>query len=68
VLPSSSPAGLIVFGACQPAWSLNATSTFMLEAPEGNLKVAWRHPNTHEVHWMLELRKSGQYAEAEDGE
>jgi len=40
----------------------------MLEAPEGNLKVAWRHPNTHEVHWMLELRKSGQYAEAEDGE
>ena len=57
-----------MFGAYQPALSLNATSTVMLEAPEGSLKVEWRHPNTHEVHWILERRKSGQYAEAEDDE
>jgi len=23
----------------------------------------WRHPNTHEVHWRLERRKSAQYGE-----
>jgi len=40
----------------------------MLGGAGGNLKVAWRHPNTHEVHWILERRKSGQYAEAEDDE
>ena len=26
----------------------------------------WRHPQTHEIHWRLERRKSAQRGEAED--
>ena len=26
----------------------------------------WRHPKTHEVHWRLERRKSGQHGDADE--
>ena len=28
--------------------------------------LEWRHPNTHEVHWRLERRKSTHFGEDED--
>ena len=27
--------------------------------------LEWRHPNTHEIHWRLERRKSAQHADDE---
>jgi len=26
----------------------------------------WRHPNTHEVHWRLERRRSGQHGDNDE--
>jgi hypothetical protein len=26
----------------------------------------WRHPNTHEIHWRLERRKSAQHGEDDE--
>jgi hypothetical protein len=26
----------------------------------------WRHPDTHEIHWQLERRKSAQYGEDDE--
>src|SRR5690349_7441930 len=26
----------------------------------------WRHPETHEIHWRLERRRSGHYSDTDD--
>ena len=34
---------------------------------EANCRLReWRHPDTHEIHWLLERRKSAQHGEDDE--
>jgi hypothetical protein len=48
----------IVVGAVAPA-SPGPIPIVLLPGFEYRLRQ-WRHPQTHDVHWLLERRKSGQ--------
>ena len=54
----------IVVGAIAPA-SPDPIPIVLLPGFEYRMRE-WRHPSTHEIHWRLERRKSGQLGEADD--
>ena len=53
----------IVVGAVAPA-SPDPIPIVLLPDDEYRLRQ-WRHPDTHEVHWLLERRKSAQQGDDE---
>ena len=55
---SSPPTRKIVVGAVAPA-SPDPIPLVLLPGFEYRLRE-WRHPETHEIHWLLERRKSAQ--------
>ena len=64
-IPAQSPFipadAKIVVGAVAPA-SPDPIPIVLLPGFEYRLRE-WRHPDTHEVHWLLERRKSAQQGE-----
>jgi len=66
-IPAQSPfipAGAkIVVGAVAPA-SPDPIPVVLLPGFEYRMRE-WRNPDTHEVHWLVERRKSGQRADDE---
>ena len=54
----------IVVGAVAPA-SPDPIPIVLLPGFEYRMRE-WRHPDTHEVHWRLERRKSAQQGEVEE--
>ena len=67
-IPAQSPfiplEAKIVLGLVAPA-SPDAIPVVLLPGFEYRMRE-WRHPETHEVHWQLERRKSGQVGEELD--
>ena len=67
-IPAQSPFipgdAKIVVGAVAPA-SPDPIPIVLLPAFEYRMRE-WRHPDTHEVHWLLERRKSAQYGEDDE--
>ena len=67
-IPAQSPFipadAKIVVGAVAPA-SPDPIPIVLLPGFEYRLRE-WRHPDTHEVHWLLERRKSAQQGEDDD--
>jgi hypothetical protein len=51
----------IVVGAVAPA-SPDSIPIVLLPGFEYRMRE-WRHPNTHEIYWRLERRKSGQHGD-----
>ena len=63
--PHSSPADAkIVVGAVAPA-SPDPIPIVLLPGFEYRMRE-WRHPNTHEIHWRLERRKSALHGEDDE--
>ena len=64
-IPAQSPFiptdAKIVVGAVAPA-SPDPIPIVLLPGFEYRMRE-WRHPNTHEIHWRLERRKSAQHGE-----
>src|SRR3954447_11429560 len=64
-IPAQSPFipadAKIVVGAIAPA-SPEPIPIVLLPGFEYRVRT-WRHPDTHELHWLLERRKSAQQAE-----
>jgi hypothetical protein len=64
-IPAQSPFipadAKIVVGAVAPA-SPDPIPIVLLPGFEYRMRE-WRHPNTHEIHWRLERRKSSQHGE-----
>ena len=56
----------IVVGAVAPA-SPDPIPIVLLPGFDYRLRE-WRHPDTHEIHWLLERRKSAQHSEPDDDE
>ena len=54
----------IVVGAVAPA-SPDPIPIVLLPGFEYRMRE-WRHPDTHEIHWRLERRKSAQHGEADE--
>ena len=54
----------IVVGAVAPA-SPDPMPIVLLPGFEYRMRE-WRHPDTHEVHWLLERRKSSQQSDDDD--
>ena len=67
-IPAQSPFtpvdAKIVVGVVAPA-SPDPIPIVLIPAFEYRMR-AWRHPDTHEVHWPLERRKSGPQGEEAD--
>jgi hypothetical protein len=67
-IPAQSPFiptdAKIVTGAVAPA-SPAPIPIVLLPGFEYRMRE-WRHPDTHEIHWLLERRKSSQRAEEDD--
>src|SRR3954454_456509 len=67
-IPAQSPFipadAKIVVGAVAPA-SPEPIPIVLLPGFEYRMRE-WRHPDTHEIHWQLERRKSAQPGEAEE--
>jgi hypothetical protein len=67
-IPAKSPFipvdAKIVVGLVAPA-SPDPIPIELLPGFEYRLRE-WRHPETHEVHWLLERRKSGQHVEDDE--
>ena len=67
-IPAQSPFiptdAKIVVGAVAPA-SPDPIPIVLLPGFEYRMRE-WRHPNTHEIHWRLERRKSAQHGEDDD--
>jgi hypothetical protein len=66
-IPAQSPFipldAKIVVGAVAPA-SPDPIPIVLLPGFEYRVRE-WRHPQTHEIHWRLERRKSAQHGEAD---
>jgi hypothetical protein len=63
--PRSSPADAkIVVGAVAPA-SPDPIPIVLLPGFEYRMRE-WRHPDTHEVHWRLERRRSSQHGDNDE--
>ena len=63
--PRSSPLNAkIVVGAVAPA-SPDPIPIVLLPGFEYRM-LEWRHPDTHEIHWRLERRKSAQHGEDDE--
>jgi hypothetical protein len=54
----------IMMGAVDPAFP-DPTPIVLLPGFECRLRE-WRHPDTHEVHWLLERRKSAQQGDNDE--
>ena len=54
----------IVVGAVAPA-SLDPIPIVLLPGFEYRMSE-WRHPDTHEIHWRLERRRSAHYSDNDD--
>ena len=54
----------IVVGAVAPA-SAEPIGIVLLPGFEYRMRE-WRHPDTHEVHWRLERRRSGQHSDNDE--
>lgn len=67
-IPAQSPFipadAKIVVGAVAPA-SPEPIPIVLLPGFEYRLRE-WRHPETHDVHWLLERRRSAQPGESQD--
>ena len=67
-IPAQSPFipgdAKIVVGAVAPA-SPDPIPIVLLPGFEYRMRE-WRHPNTHEIHWRLERRKSAQHGDDDD--
>jgi hypothetical protein len=67
-IPAQSPFiptdAKIVVGAVAPA-SPDPIPIVLLPGFEYRMRE-WRHPNTHEIHWRLERRKSAQHGEDDE--
>ena len=67
-IPAQSPFipidAKIVVGAVAPA-SPDPIPIVLLPGFEYRLRE-WRHPSTHESHWLLERRRSGQSGEGQE--
>jgi hypothetical protein len=67
-IPAQSPFipgdAKIVVGAVAPA-SPDPIPLVLLPGFEYRLRE-WRHPTTHEVHWLCERRKSAQHGEDDE--
>ena len=67
-IPAQSPFipmdSKIVVGAVAPA-SPDPIPIVLLPGFEYRLRE-WRHPDTHEVHWLLERRKSAQHGDDDE--
>jgi hypothetical protein len=67
-IPAQSPFipadAKIVVGAVAPA-SPDPIPIVLLPGFEYRMRE-WRHPNTHEIHWRLERRKSAQHSEDDE--
>ena len=65
LVPAQSPFipadAKIVVGALAPA-SPDHIPIVLLPGLKYRM-LEWRHPNTHEIHWRLERRKSTQHGE-----
>jgi len=66
-IPAQSPfiprEAKIVVGAVAPA-SPEPIPIVLLPGFEYRFRE-WRHPESHEVHWLIERRRSGQHVEDE---
>jgi hypothetical protein len=54
----------VVIGVVAPA-STDPSPIVLLPGYEYRMRE-WRHPDTHEVHWLFERRKSGQLGEDDE--
>jgi hypothetical protein len=67
-IPAQSPFiptdSKIVVGAVAPA-SPDPIPIVLLPGFEYRLRE-WRHPSTHEIHWLLERRKSAQHGDDDE--
>jgi hypothetical protein len=54
----------IVVGAVAPA-SPDPIPIVLLPGFEYRMRE-WRHPDTHEIHWRLERRRSGQHGDNDE--
>jgi hypothetical protein len=67
-IPAQSPFiptdAKIVVGAVAPA-SPDPIPIVLLPGFEYRMRE-WRHPNTHEIHWRLERRKSAQHGDDDE--
>jgi hypothetical protein len=67
-VPAQSPfipaAAKIVVGAVAPA-SPDPIPIVLLLGSEYRMRE-WRHPDTHEVHWRLERRRSAQHGDTDE--